>query len=215
MKTATQFQVPEHPTNPNAWSHLRDYMRASWEAFTKTSYILGHQYLESDQPPYTIEKAFEIMTVIHSRDDWEPGASERVCVTKENMKTIFDEKQQGVRLTKSLYNILDAEKMGFSEEFMKDMLWATKGMVDYAVFCDVTTRAMYLTTFARQTKQEKDIFEAEKTIDELRTIALSFEQDYKGTFFPYYLYSRLHPQRIRRFADNVENHIQQIKRKSK
>lgn len=215
MKTATQYQTPEHPSNPNAWINLRDYMKRSWEAFAKASYILGHQYLESDQAPYTIEKAFEVMVVIHSRDDWEPGASKRVSVTRENIKAIFEEKQQGIELTKSLYDILDVENLGVSEEFKSDMLWATKGMVDYALFCDATTRAMYLTTLACQTKMETDIFEAEKTVEELRTLATGFEQDYKNTFFPYYLYSRLHPQRIRRFADNVEKHIQDIKRESK
>lgn len=32
-------------------------MRASWIAFAKVGYIRGQQYLESDQPPYTLGKA--------------------------------------------------------------------------------------------------------------------------------------------------------------
>ena len=48
------------------------------DCICKVGYIRGHQYLESDQPPYTLDKAFEIMTVIQSRDE---GASERVAVT--------------------------------------------------------------------------------------------------------------------------------------
>ena len=89
MKTASQPQIPEHPSNPEAWKYFRDFMKASWKAFSKIGYVLGHQYLESDQAPYTIEKAFEVMVVIHSRDDWDPGASSRVSVTKENMEKIF------------------------------------------------------------------------------------------------------------------------------
>ena len=75
-------------------------MKASWNAFSKAGYIRGHQYLESDQPPYTMDKAFEIMTVIHSRDDWDEGASGRVAVTAENMKVILKRRGRQLRRLK-------------------------------------------------------------------------------------------------------------------
>lgn len=211
MYQASEFQAPEHPTNPEAWKKLRDYMKASWTAFTKTSYILGHQYLESDQPPYTIEKGFEVMTVIHSRDDWEPNASARVSVTKENMAVIFEEKRQGIEETKALYGILDVDSLGVSEKFAKDMRTTIDGQVLYAEFCDVTTKAMYLTSWAEKTKSKEDILVAEKTVDDLEAMARKIEDYFKDdSDCPYYLYSRLHPVRIRRFKENVRLHLERI-----
>lgn len=210
MKTASQPQNPEHPSNPEAWKYFRDFMKASWKAFTKVGYILGHQYLESDQAPYTIEKAFEIMVVIHSRDDWEPGASGRVSVTKENMERIFAEKKEGLKETEALLGILSPDSLGLSESFLADMKASIRGMVDFAVFCDAVTRAMYLTSYAEKTCAAEDIAAAVSTEKELRKIADDFEEEYKGTEYPYYLYSRLHPARIRRFADNVALYISRI-----
>ncbi|MPN30144.1 hypothetical protein SDC9_177602 [bioreactor metagenome] len=210
MHQASEFQAPEKPTNPDAWKKLRDYMKASWEAFTKVSYILGHQYLESDQPPYTIEKAFEVMTVIHSRDDWEPNASDRVRVNKDNMQVIFEEKRRGVEETKALYSVLDVHSLGVSKNFEQDMIAAIDGQVLYARFCDVTTRAMYLTVYAGITKKNKDYKGALDTVDELESLASEIEQKYEDTFYPYYLYSRLHPVRIRRFKDDVVIHLNKI-----
>ena len=185
-------------------------MKASWEAFAGACYILGHQYLESDQAPYTIDKAFEIMTVIHSRDDWEKGASKRVAVTEENMKNIFAEKKKAIVQTKELYAILDIDRLGAPAAFAEDMKAVIRTMVLFAEFCDVTTRAMYLTVWAEQTKDEQDAKKAGATVTELLNMADSLERELEGTDYPYYLYSRLHPRRIRRFAADVERRVKAL-----
>ena len=150
------------------------------------------------------------MVVIHSRDDWEPGASGRVSVTKENMERIFAEKKEGLKETEALLGILSPDSLGLSESFLADMKASIRGMVDFAVFCDAVTRAMYLTSYAEKTCAAEDIAAAVSTEKELRKIADDFEEEYKGTEYPYYLYSRLHPARIRRFADNVALYISRI-----
>ncbi len=207
LKTASCLQKNEVPANPEAWKKLKDFMKASWEAFAKAAYIRGHQYLESDQPPYTIDKAFEIMTVIHSRDDWDPGASSRVSVTPDNMEFIFREKKEAISQTEALYDILDINSLGVSDSFAADMKAAIDCMVLFARFCDITTRAMYLTVYAEQTRYEDDLKAAEGTLDELYGIARQIEDAFDGTFYPYYLYSRLHPLRIRRFAEDVARRL--------
>lgn len=207
MKTASQLQDKVVLTNPEAWRNFRDFMKASWEAFAGAAYILGHQYLESDQAPYTIDKAFEIMTVIHSRDDWEEGASKRVAVTRENMEVIFAEKKKAVAQTNELYAILDIDALGAPAAFAEDMKAVIRTMVLFAEFCDVTTRAMYLTVWAEQTGERPDAEKAWSTVEELLNMADSLEQELDGTYYPYYLYSRLHPVRIRRFAADVERRV--------
>lgn len=211
MKCASCSQIPVRPSNPLAYERLRDFMKASWNAFSKAGYIRGHQYLESDQPPYTMDKAFEIMTVIHSRDDWDEGASGRVAVTAENMKVIFEEKRQAIEETKALHGILQAETLGVTEEFAEDMTNTIDAMILFAEFCDITTRSMYLTRYAEITGEDNYIAAGETVLDELEQIAAKIETWEEGTSYPYYLYSRLHPQRIRRYAKDVEYRLTKLK----
>lgn len=211
MKCASCSQAPVKPSNPLAYERLRDFMKASWSAFAKVGYIRGHQYLESDQPPYTIDKAFEIMTVIHSRDDWDEGASVRVAVTAENMQVIFEEKRVGIEETKALHDILQVKTLGVTKEFAEDMTNTIDAMILFAEFCDVTTRSMYLTRYAEKTGEDKDVKAAVITLNEMEQIAAAIEGWEKGTSYPYYLYSRLHPQRIRRYAKDVEQRLEKLK----
>lgn len=210
LKSASQIQERVVLTNPEGWKKLRDFMKASWQAFSHAGYILGHQYLESDQPPYTIDKAFEVMTVIHSMEDWVKGASEKVAVTAENMTIIFREKKDAVDSTKALYDILDVDSLGAPASFVEDMKVTIRTLVLFAQFCEITTKAMYLTVWAEQTKNTVDIANAKDTVDALLAMAEELEQEFEGTYYPYYLYSRLHPQRIRRFAKDVGRRIAAI-----
>ena len=151
------------------------------------------------------------MTVIHSRDDWDEGASGRVAVTAENMEVIFEEKRQAVEETKALHGILQAETLGVTEEFAEDMTNTIDGMILFAEFCDITTRSMYLTRYAEITGEDNDIAAGENVLDELEQMAVKIETWEEGTSFPYYLYSRLHPQRIRRYAKDVEHRLTKLK----
>ena len=84
-------------------------------------------------------------------------------------------------------------------------------MILFAEFCDVTTRSMYLTRYAEKTGEDKDVKAAVITLNEMEQIAAAIEGWEEGTSYPYYLYSRLHPQRIRRYAKDVEQRLEKLK----
>jgi hypothetical protein len=208
MLNASHYQSPEIPKNLDAYKALRDFMKASWKAFTKTGYILGHQFQESDQPPFTIEKAFEIMTVIHSREDWEPGASKRVLINQNNMEVIFNEKLEGISETKALHDILNLEELGVSKKFRDDMTFIIDCMIKFAELSEIMTRAMYLTMHSMQNNSSNVKTEAIATVKELYDFAARVDELFEErTDYPYYLYSRIHPERTRRFAENVNMHL--------
>ncbi len=209
LKTASMPQNPVTPQNPDAWKYLRDFMKASWQAFAKSGYILGHQFLESDQPPYTIGIAFEIMTVIHAREDWDPGATVKVAVTPENMDVIFREKQEGVEETKALADILKLDELGVPKDFEADMKVALETMVRYAQLCEISTRVMYHVVYAQELRDRQQEEKAFKAIEDLYQIADLIEEEQKGTHYPYYLYARLQPLRIRIFADSAARQLRE------
>ena len=79
----------------------RQFMEASWEVLEKTVFVRGHVFAEDGMFPNTIKRAFDLMTRIHSRDDWDPGASKKVEPTDENIKVICKEKEEAEEQTAS------------------------------------------------------------------------------------------------------------------
>ena len=74
----------------------------------KTLYVRGLVFTDgTGQFPDSVERAFDNMLALHGRDDWEPGASKRVEPTEENLKAIFEEKEQAEREAERLPGILD------------------------------------------------------------------------------------------------------------
>ena len=61
--------------------------------------------------------------------------------------------------------------------------------------------------WAKDTRKEEDIDSLKATINELEDIATRIENSFVGTDFPYYLYARLNPERIRKYKHNVEDHL--------
>lgn len=203
LKTVSQKQEPEIPQNPEAWRYLKQFMEASWEAYRKTEYILGHQFLESDQPPYTIKKAFEIMTVIHGRDDWEKGASQRVEVTEENIEKIASEKEQAVRETKKLAEFIEEGHLGISSALHGEIIASIDLEVLFAELCKAVTLSMYGAVWAEKQRTPEAVEKLEQYINMLNEIAERIETTLCGTDYPYYIYARLQPERLRRYRDDV------------
>ena len=62
-----------------------------------------------------------MMTGLHSRNDWDPGASKLVAPTDQNMEVIFREKAEAVREVKTLPSILQLDSLGLPEPFINEI----------------------------------------------------------------------------------------------
>ena len=149
------------------------------------------------------------MTVIHAREDWDPGATVKVAVTPENMDVIFREKQEGVEETKALADILKLDELGVPKDFEADMKVALETMVRYAQLCEISTRVMYHVVYAQEHRDRQQEEKAFKAIEDLYQIADLIKEEQKGTHYPYYLYARLQPLRIRIFADSAARQLRE------
>lgn len=159
---------PIPPTNPDAWKNMRDFIKASWEVMRKTVYVRGHWFCEDNMFPDSIDKAFKMLIHIHGRDDWEPGASLKVKVTDENLKIIFDEKQQAIKECEALKDILNAESLGFPQEVIEDI----NTMLEiYKVYCNIgnlSCRTVFLSQRAIDSGDKAHKEEALQAINDLR-----------------------------------------------
>lgn len=84
---------------------------------------------------------------------------------------------------------------------------ALETMVRYAQLCEISTRVMYHVVYAQKHRDRQQEEKAFKAIEDLYQIADLIEEEQKGTHYPYYLYARLQPLRIRLFADSCSKTI--------
>lgn len=125
-------QVPCIPEGKTAVEDLRKIMTYGWKAIEKTLHVRGHVFNRNSQVFDRFDLPYNIMTVFHSRDQWEPGASKRVEPTEENLPIILKEKEEAVEYAKKLAALCDPDKLGVKDENVRKYLqFLAKSFVPY------------------------------------------------------------------------------------
>lgn len=108
----SEDQKPCVPTADHAVEALKAFMKRSWEILEKTIYVRGHVFNRNTQTFDLYYMTYYIMTVHHSREAWDPGASQKVLPTDENIRIMFQEKDEAVRMAEELPEYIDPERLG-------------------------------------------------------------------------------------------------------
>jgi len=203
MISGSYIQSPVKAENPEAYKKLKDFTKAAWKVYEKSGYIRGLQYLESDQPPFSLFKIFDIMVNIFNREEWVPGSSASVAATVENIPAIFAEKEEGVKLAKELYGILDVESLGVPVEFARDLTNMIDTIVLFAECCRAITIVAYKTQMAINSRRASDKELAEQSLVLLDESRDNIKAKMDNVFYPYYIHSRLHPIRMDIFKEHI------------
>jgi hypothetical protein len=171
MLPASADPKPEPLKNTDDYVYLRDFMRASWKVVEKTMFVRGHLFQDNSMAPYSMERGSEIMMKAHCMDEWLPGASQQVLPTSENLKIIFEEKAQAVREAEALRDILQIEKLGFSDELVagfNELL----DLYPYYVRCyEYSCKAYFLCLLAEKTRKAADRCKVEAALEQLTDYA--------------------------------------------
>lgn len=211
MISGSYVQKPVKADNPEAYKKLRDFTKAVWKVYEKSGYIRGLQYLESDQPPFSLSKIFDIMVNIFNREEWVPGSSANVAATAENIMVIFAEKDEGVALAKELYDILDVESLGVPEEFARDITNLIDTIVLFAECCRAITIVGYQTQLSINSRKASDVTQVKRSLALLDESRDNIKAKMDNVFYPYYIHSRLHPVRIDIFKEHIKGLLDGIK----
>lgn len=210
LHSSSCIQGPMIPTAPGAYTKLRDFMKASWSVIEKTIFVRGHVYHQDCMWPDIVERGFYMMTGLHSRDDWDPGASKLVVPTDQNMEVIFREKAEAVREVKALPSILQLDSLGLPEPFIneiRDMLDLYELYVrgfEYSVHC------CYLVKKATISKDAKDVKKAKETIPTMVAYRKEVVDRLKGTHYPHYVYWLLDEKRLGSLIKDMESLLQNL-----
>lgn len=212
LQSGSYLPEPSAPKNPSAWKHMRTFMQASWQVMRKTVYVRDHWFCEDNMFPDSLDKAFKMMVKVHGRDDWEPGASQRLDPAKEeNLLEIRREKQQALEQVEELRGLLAPEECGFSETTIcqiDKLLALYRQYVEIGKHsCDV----VFLTLLAERDRTETNRFAAKQAIKALldvctRTERMLAEGD---DDYPQIVYWLLNVQRMKLLAADAERILQE------
>jgi hypothetical protein len=191
------------PVNPAQMEHFQKFMQASWKVIEKTLFVRGHLFHENGMFPDSVKHAFDMMTQIHGRDDWEPGASKRVEPTDENIRAVIAEKEQAEAEVAKLPGILQIEESGLPPQMKKDLgtildlyQWYVKGFKHCATACFLAKKAM-------STRDRADVEAAMRAADNLAVYRAETARRLENTSYPHYVYEFFDVERLNRLINDI------------
>ncbi len=207
LRPASCLTAPVIPSAPDAYRPLRDFMRASWKVMEKTNYVRSLLLGESVMPPDTVQKAFDMMVHVHGRDDWEPGSSDRVKPTEENIAVIFAEKDEALREARALPSILRPETLGLPDDVVLEILDWLDLYVYFVQMMRVSTRVCFQTRKAALTKDPGDLSAARAELAELRAFTARLAKRLARQPYMHLVSFTLNIDRLSRLANDVTEQL--------
>ncbi|MBP5225291.1 MAG: hypothetical protein J6Z38_06905 [Lachnospiraceae bacterium] len=208
----TDSENPEaHPyKDPEAaWPVMKEFMQRSWKILEKTVYVRGHCFCEDNMFPDSLDKAYKMMVYIHGRDDWEPGASEKVRATPENLRAIYAEKAQAVAELAELQRIADGDVPGFDDITKADLQELLKLYRLYAGIAERSAHAVFETRRYADTKAPDAKAQGLQAAAALRDYARTVRQvlSDRTVFYPHIVFWLVNDRRMDALADDCEQYL--------
>lgn len=197
-------QIPQKSVNADAWHYLKVLMEAGWEVMQTSSYVRGHVFMEDDQIPDSVERAYDMMVRIHGRDAWDPGASALVAPTEENLKAIRAEKQVSQELVRNLSTLCPPDSLGLPPELTRQMETLLNLYIIYVDMIAAASDAVFTTAIAQNTNRQADILRARESLAPLLVIRGTIEQLFGKGSYPHYIHWLLDELRIEKLHQACE-----------
>lgn len=197
-------QRPSVPQAENAVEVFSELMKRSWKILEKIIYVRGHVFQENAQFFDRISMAFDMMLQFHSREEWELGASKKVECTDENLEIIFQEKDEGVALAKTLKDLVHPAELGVSAEVQAYLEFLLEMYVLYAEVFRDATHTVFLTRKAQNTKNPSDIAAARATISNYDGYIQILRDKIQGKGYANIVEWCLDAERISKFKANAQ-----------
>lgn len=210
LKSASFIQKPVPVADEKNYTKLRDFMRASWKVMEKTVFARGLVFQDNSMFPNTMERCFGIMVDIMSLDSWEPGSSEKVEPTLENMEIIFEEKRRAVSECKKLPEILDVDSLGLPEDIAFDL----KDMLDiytYYTRCfELAARACFWCRRTEITCSEEDRNETVKVLKEIEEFIPLLKERVTRRSYTHEIRRLIDYKRFEQLIENINEHLEKV-----
>ncbi len=210
LKPESVFVSPLPISKENDLQKLKKFMIASWSVIEKTVYVRGHVFHEDMMFHQSLQLAFEMMTEIHGRDQWDPNASQLVEPTAANTRIILEEKRAALNEVAQLPSILQPRSLDIPDEFaaeLETMLELYHYLVEGYYY---SAGACFLAKKTLQTRNLADLTEANGYLNELINYRERLIQRLNGTAYPHYVYWLLDTDRLQKLIDSIRRNLETI-----
>ena len=203
-------QTPYPITSEADQKLLQSIMQLSWKIFEKGIHVRGHVFNRNCQCFDRYDLTYNIMTVFHSRDQWEPGASKRVEPTEENIAAMIAEKDEALAMAKGLRDMIHSAKPGVNEAIKQFLEFLAEGFVAYIEGFRMELISTVYTKRAEQSKEAEDIARAWATLEGYEELARVYDELVKGKDYSHIVRYMLDGDRLIRFKADVQRVLGQL-----
>lgn len=198
------------PTALDAGERLMRFMKASWAVIEKTLYTRGHVFQYSSKISPTLQDLFYVVTSYHTREQWEPGASERITLTDDNIQAVITEKQTAVDEVRHLRDILQPETLGVPQSFIEEIDTMLNLYCYYVDNFYHFVRTSFLTKKALETKNAEDTRMALASLIDLSVFRERLTNRMVDTYYPFYMYWMLDENLLQTFENDIRNQLRPL-----
>ena len=207
LKPASFDQKPAPLADPEKYTYLRDFMKASWQVIEKTLFVRGHLFQDNSMYPYTMERCAEIMVKAHSMEEWAPGSSSTILPTDENLAALFAEKALAEKEAAALPEILKVRELGLPQDMVED-IEDLLDLYNYYVHCySLCCKAYFYGLKARTDKSEKDRAAALAVLDEIMDYSEVVRARVERGTYTHEIPRMLDYKRLTHLVGNVRAHL--------
>lgn len=212
-KDDTFPQEPSMPTSPGALDVLMRFMQDAWKVQERAIYVRGHMFNRNAQMFDRYFLTYFMMTVQHTRDHWDEGASKLVEPTAGNIDIMVAEKNEAVRIANEMRSYLKPSELGVSCEveryldFLLDM---------YPLYAEIFRAQITTSAYIRRVEVFGDvsyISKAEDSLDIYDGLASRLSAMVDGKHYTNNIEYVLDKDRVIRFRNDCEREIAALKQK--
>ena len=176
----------------------------------KSLYVRGHVFNRNAQMFDRYYLTYFIMTVQHTRDHWDPGASRKVQPTSENMEIMVREKEEAVAMAREIGTWLKPEELGVNGEIERYL----KFVIDiYGVYTEIFRAQLKTAALIKKAENSRlpvDIQEAGNTLEVYENLAKRLDGLIEGKGYSNNVEYVMDACRVRRFQEDCQRCLKKL-----
>lgn len=196
LTTDTCNQKAYTPEAKDAWIRLKSFMKVSWRIIEKTLYIRGMVFQYSSRYQHSLSEINNVMFLHHKRDTWEPGISNVVDPTDDNIAIILNEKIEAFKNVNMLSELLSPETLGLPEEFVAELQEILDLYKYYVMGYKLSAEAWCYVRKTQEKYSEDNITAAKEAIKTLEIFAHNLCLRLNTGKYPFYVYWMMDNQEL-------------------
>jgi len=203
-------QIPCVPLAHGAFEQLKHLMVQGWKILEKSIYVRGHVFNRNAQMFDRYFLTYFIMTVQHTRDHWDKGASQLVEPSDEQVALMLKEKDEAIEMALALRDAIRPAQLGVSAEIEKYLNFVLDVYPVYTMIFKAQIHSAALTRKAAQSTCRSDVEAALATLEAHYPLADQLAALIVGKGYSNNIEYVMDPERVRRFAADCRAVLQAI-----